>query len=102
MEESKILDTSLLINGERGLTTIFNIIEFPKALPNSKVLFPEKRDFILSLFLMTKLLKIGKPIQAIDVLVAAMALNRDIALATADKRISFLKSIAPGLKLEVK
>jgi hypothetical protein len=53
MEEDKILDTNLLIRGERGQTTILNIIEFPRGIgAATKILWPERTDYVLATELM--------------------------------------------------
>jgi len=50
-----------------GYTTIFNLIEFPKVLElDLTVLYPSKSDYNLALRISTELLKIGKPIPAIE------------------------------------
>ncbi len=65
--EKVLYDTSKLIDACKkneqihGYTTIFNLVELPKALEfDLKVLYPTKSDYNLSLKISTELLKIGK------------------------------------------
>ena len=102
MEEDKILDTNLLIRGERGLTTALNIVEYPQGLSlASKVLWPERADFVTAITAMRALKKIGMPIAAVDLLLCAIAFNRDLTLVTTDRRIAPVKAVLPELKLEI-
>jgi predicted nucleic acid-binding protein len=59
-----------------GLTTIFNIIEFPKALElkELEVIYPTIDDYDESLRISAALFKTGKPIPAIDIIVASMCI----------------------------
>ena len=104
--EKKLYDTSKLIecykNGIpiRGYTTILNLIEFPKALElDLVVIYPSKPDYELALKLSTELLRIGKPIPAIDAVIAAAALNRKLKLVTRDKHFMAIKEIREDFKL---
>lgn len=102
MEENKILDTSRLIEGREGLTTIFNVVEYPKALESEiKIFWPIREDFIKSVEIMSELLKIGKPIPAIDILIASMCLNRGLVLSTKDDHYKYIKQVYPKFKLEI-
>ncbi len=74
----KTFDTNRLIDAYRGgeslngYTTILNLIEFPKAIEfNLRVMFPSKSDYHLALKISTELLKAGKPIPAVDSVIAA-------------------------------
>ena len=106
--EEKLYDTSKLIEyyrnsvPVRGYTTILNLIEFPKALElDLVVIYPSKSDYELALRLSTELLRAGKPIPAIDVVIAAIALNRSLRLITKDKHFAFVKEIRNDLKLSI-
>ena len=96
-----MLDTSFLIEGRRGLTTIFNIIDYPPAAKGSKILFPRKEDYLKALEIMVKLREIGKPAPAIDVLIAAMCIRRDLRLLTKDRHFLFIKEVEPDFMVEV-
>ncbi len=107
MEES-LFDTSTLIDVYRekekidGCTTILNIIEFPKAMEfNLRILFPSKSDYHLALIISTELLKAGKPIPAVDSVIAAVALNNKLKLMTKDKHFLMIKEVKKEFKIEV-
>ncbi|ACX72973.1 hypothetical protein Metvu_1115 [Methanocaldococcus vulcanius M7] len=98
--EKTIYDTNKIIeaykNNEElnGYTTIFSIVEFPKALKlGLKIIYPSKEDYSLAIKLSNKLLKIGKPIPAVDILVSAIAINRKMKLITKDNHFSNVKEI---------
>ncbi len=77
-----------------GYTTIFNLVEFPKALElDLKVLYPTKSDYNLALKISTEILKIGKPIPAIDIIISAIALNNGLKVITKDKHFLFVKEV---------
>ncbi|HLB70232.1 MAG: hypothetical protein OIN88_01720 [Candidatus Methanoperedens sp.] len=107
MEES-LYDTNTLIDAFKeketieGCTTILNIIEFPKAIElNLRVLFPSKSDYHLALIISTELLKAGKPIPAVDSVIAAVALNNKLKLVTKDKHFLMVKEVKKEFKIEV-
>ncbi len=107
MEES-LYDTNTLIDAYReketidGYTTILNIIEFPKAMElNLRILFPSKSDYHLALIISTELLKAGKPIPAVDSIIAAVALNNKLKLVTKDKHFLMIKEVKKEFKIEV-
>ncbi len=82
-----------------GYTTIFNVVEFPKSLDfNLKVIYPSKSDYTLAIKLSKDLLRIWKPIPAIDVVVSAIALNRDMTLVTSDAHFVAIKEIRSYFK----
>ena len=99
----KLFDTNKLIEMQRnnnkkveGFTTIFNLIEFPNSLSyfeNLKVLYPLMRDFDKALELSRLLYKLGKPIPAIDMLVASICYNEKLQFHTFDKHYSYVKEV---------
>ena len=104
--EKKLYDTSKLIEcyknriPVRGYTTILNLIEFPKALElDLVVIYPSKLDYELALKLSTELLRIGKPVPAIDAVITAIALNRKLKLVTRDKHFMAIKEIRKDFEL---
>ena len=106
--EKNLYDTSKLIDAYkkneriRGYTTIFNLIEFPKALElDLVVLYPSKSDYNLALKISTELLKIGKPIPAVDVLISAIAINNNLRVVTRDKHFLFFKDVIDDFKVVV-
>lgn len=107
MEES-LYDTNWLIDAYRenekveGYTTILNLIEFPKAMElNLRVLFPAKSDYNLAMIISTELLKAGKPIPAVDSVIAAVALNNKLKLVTKDKHFLLVKEVRKEFRVEV-
>ena len=98
--EENLYDTSKLIDAYKkdeklhGYTTIFNLIEFPKALEfNLRVLYPLKSDYNLALKISTEVLKMGKPIPAVDVIISAIALNNRLKVITKDRHFLFVKDV---------
>ena len=106
--EENIYDTNKLIDAYKnkeklnGYTTIFNVIEFPKALLlDMIVLYPTDDDFKLSIKLSNELLKIGKPIPAIDILIASMCINRNMQLITKDSHFSNIERIFGDFNIKI-
>ncbi|MBI2137559.1 PIN domain-containing protein [Candidatus Woesearchaeota archaeon] len=97
-----MLDTNILIEKESGTTTIFNAIEYPPAADSCEILYPTNQDYALAYKLSIHLRDIGKPQQAVDVLIAAMCINREIELVTKDSDYENIKSVEPGFKLKLK
>ena len=100
--EEILYDTSALINllksgkqAARGFTTILNIVEFPKALDLKElgILYPTVEDYEEALKIAVSLLKIGKPVPAIDIVIAAMCLRRGLLLLTTDVHFTHVKLI---------
>jgi len=103
MEEDKVLDTNLLIDGQTGLTTILNVIEYPKALERDglSIIWPNRSDYLEAIELMTLLFQSGKTIPAIDVLLSAICLNRKKTLVTKDRHFEYVKAVKEDLLLEI-
>jgi len=102
METRKVLDTNLLIDGVMGLTTVLNIIEYPKALDvQNEIIWPTQNDYRVAIDIMINLRKSGKPIPAIDVLLAAICINRNFTLVTKDRHFGYIKSIREEFSLEI-
>jgi len=108
--EEVVYDTNQLINllknGEQniaGFTTILNIIEFPKALDlkGLAVIYPTLDDYKESLKLSAALLRKGCPLPAVDILIAAMCIRRDLTLRTMDKHFTNIKTVKNDFKLEL-
>lgn len=102
METPEVLDTNLLIEGKTGLTTAFNIAEYPKA-PEAEIeiLWPTKEDHLTAIDIMVALLKDGTPLPAIDVLIAAVCINRGFKLMTKDNHFKAIASVRSDFKLNV-
>ncbi len=98
--EKNLYDTNKLIElykkkeSVSGYTTILNVIEFPKALEfNLTIIYPSKSDYRLAIKISTELLKIGKPIPAVDILISAIAINNGLRVVTLDKRFLLVKEV---------
>jgi len=98
MEENKVLDKSVLITGSSGITTIFNIIEYPPAYEKCSVIWPRREDYARALA--SKLRKAGKAIGAIDIIIASICINRALVLVSKDEDFKVIREIDPLLKLE--
>ncbi len=103
--EEILYDTGSLIKAYKqrkllmGYTTILNVVEFPKLLElKLTVIYPSKSDYNLAIKLSKDLLKIGKPIPAIDIIVAAVALNRNMKLVTTDSHFAVIGEIRSDFK----
>jgi predicted nucleic acid-binding protein len=108
--EEVVYDTNLLISllksGKRtakGFTTIFNIIEFPKALDLEElgVIYPTFDDYDEGLKISASLLKEGEPLPAVDMLLASICIRRGLTLQTRDKHFTRVKSVRQEFKLEL-
>ena len=99
--KGEVLDASIIIEGYSGLTTIFGVIEHPPALGYCKVLWPEKEDFYLALDLISRLRLIGRPVGAVDVIVASMCINRDMKLVTKDNDFEQVKKVEKSFEVDI-
>ena len=108
--EEIVYDTSALISllrsGKRvakGFTTIFNVIEFPKALDFKElgVIYPTVEDYNEALKVSASLLKLGKPLPAVDVLIASVCIRRGLVLVTADEHFVQVKSVRKEFKIQM-
>lgn len=108
--EEVVYDTNELIDylkkgntDLRGFTTVFNVIEFPKALELEQlaVIYPNVEDYQESIEITIMLLQRGTPLPAIDILVAAICIRRELTLCTKDNHFSAIKAVRKNLKLEL-
>ena len=108
--EEVVYDTNQLIaflkSGKRnvkGFTTIFNIIEFPKALDLKElaVIYPTLDDYEESLKISAALLRKGKPLPAVDILIAAICIRRNLKLCTMDNHFTNIQSVRNTFKLDL-
>ena len=108
--EEVVYDTSALItllrSGKRvakGFTTIFNVIEFPKALDFKElgVIYPTVEDYDEALKVSASLLKRGMPLPAVDVLIASVCLRRGLVLVTSDEHFKHVKSVRKEFKVQM-
>ena len=61
----------------------------------------KKEDFYKSIEIMNKLLKEGRPVPVIDVLIASMCINRELKLMTRDKHFRWIKEIEPNFQVKI-
>jgi tRNA(fMet)-specific endonuclease VapC len=108
MEEA-VYDTNQLIDFLKkgkvdlaGFTTIFNLVEFPKALEFEQltVIYPDIDDYQESVEISTALLHRGKPLPAVDIMVAAICIRRNLTLYTKDGHFSAIKTVRKDFKLQ--
>jgi len=109
--ERKIYDTSVIIglwksNVRRlnAYTTIFSVIEFPKTLliEGLTVLYPTRDDFNEAILIAKDLLKAGKPVGAIDIVIASIALRKGLTIITSDRDFQKVKEVRPELEIELR
>ncbi len=102
-----ILDTSIVIDRVKSRKpinediTVVTLVEYPKIVYYKYfyggVVFPIRQDFILAYKLQLELFKLGKPQAFSDLLVAAIALNRDEELVTRDQDFKYISGAAKML-----
>jgi predicted nucleic acid-binding protein len=99
---SQVVDTSLLLERQVGDTTIFCVIEYPRSVKFvENIIHPNGKDFAKSIEIATKLLKIGKPVGAIDILNSAICINRNLNFITRDRDYENIKIVEPEFKLKL-
>ena len=108
--EEVVYDTNELIDFHgkgklnlNGFTTVFNLLEFPKAteLEQLTLIYPDLEDYEESIEISSALLQRGTPLPAIDILVAATCIRRNLTLYTKDSHFTAIKSVRKDLKLEI-
>ena len=96
METSEILDTSVAIERREGTITVLTLFEHPPCNKKSfDIIFPEIQDYAKALDIATLLREKGTPLGAIDIILAAMCLNRTMKLITKDKDFKVIQSRVP-------
>ncbi|WP_167892383.1 PIN domain-containing protein [Thermococcus sp. MAR1] len=87
--EKALYDTNVLIEAVKsrknlnGYTTILNIVEFPRALElGLTVITPSLEDYLLAIKISQAMVRNGTPVPAVDAIVAAVAMNRELTLVT--------------------
>jgi tRNA(fMet)-specific endonuclease VapC len=78
-------------------------VEFPKALEFNQLslIYPSIEDYQESLEISLALLQKGTPLPAMDILVAAMCIRRNLTLSTKDNHFTAIKSIKTDFKLTI-
>lgn len=109
--ETSLYDTNILVDRMRegatsiqGFTTILNLIEFPKAvtLTGLDIILPGKDDYDKGFELSLLLLEAGTPIPGIDIILAAVAINRDLVLQTRDHHFEYVRKINRAFRVRIK
>ena len=109
MEET-FYDTSVLMElfkrGKTelaGYTSIFNVLEFPKAIrfAGLRVIYPTRKDYEEALKISLKLLKLGKPVPTPDLLIASICFNRGLKLDTKDEHFLSIRRVEREFKVRV-
>jgi len=105
--EKALYDTNVLIEVVKsrkklkGYTTVLNIVEFPRALElGLTVITPSLEDYLLAIKVSQAMVRNGTPVPAVDTIVAAVAMNRELTLVTKDKHFEWIKKEFEGLKLQ--
>ncbi len=102
METKEIFDTSIAIERKAGIITVFTAIEHPPSMRRDfEVVFPENADYIKSIEISNKLREKGKPVGAVDIIIAAMCINRSMKLVAKDKDFNNIKKNFPGFELQL-
>ncbi|GAB6135225.1 PIN domain-containing protein [Thermococcus prieurii] len=104
--EKALYDTNVLIDALKsrrkleGHTTILNIVAFPRALElGLTVITPSLKDYLLSIKISQVMVRRGTPVPAVDAVVAAVAINRELTLVTRDGHFERIKEEFGELKL---
>jgi len=107
-----ILDTSIVIDRVRenkpineDITAVI-FVEYPRIIYYKYfyggIIFPIKNDFVLAHRIQLELLKMGKPQAFADLLVAAIAVNRDEELVTRDTDFTHISKAVEKLGYRMK
>lgn len=101
METEEILDTSVVLDAKEGIITVFTLIEHPPCGERFfDILFPETKDYVIAVEIARKLRKKGTQVGAIGMLIAAMAVNRSLAVRTLDEDFKHIQAVLPELILK--
>lgn len=102
MEAKEILDTSVAIEKKEGTITIFTVIEYPNSVKKSfDIIFPEMIDYVKAIEIAHKLQEKGKPVGAIDIIIAGMCLNRSAQLLTKDNDFGIISEIFTEFEVSI-
>ena len=87
-------------NATDDKTTVISVIEFPRILSKDiGVLYPKSTTYELAITLASKLVQEGTPVNATDILVAAIAIERQMPVKTDDKHFNVIQHVDPRLLL---
>jgi|SRR3989344_3299989 len=101
METKEILDTSVALDCSEGIITIFSLIEYPPCGERYfDIIFPNTKDYVEAVEIARKLRRKGTLVGAIDILIAAMAVNRSAPLRTKDSDFKQIQAVVQELQLK--
>jgi hypothetical protein len=81
-------------------TTVISVIEFPKILNKEiGILFPKSTTYELAISLAKKLLQVGTPVKATDLIIAAIGIEKQLPLKSDDKHFEMIKHADSRLAL---
>ncbi|AIU70292.1 hypothetical protein TEU_08095 [Thermococcus eurythermalis] len=93
-----LYDTTVLIEAVESrrkleeYTTVLNIVEFLRALElGLTVITPSLEDYPLAVRISQVMVKRGTPAPAVDAVVAAVAVNRELTLVTREEHFEWIK-----------
>ena len=102
METKEILDTSVAFGKVKGVITIFTAIEYTPTLKKSfEIIFPDGADYVKAIEIANKLREKGKPVGAIDILIAGMCINRESTLLTKDMDFKIIQEFFPMFRTKL-
>lgn len=101
MEKNQLLDTSAVIDGHRGIITVFTVIEHPPAARPDwvTVIYPNKKDYNRAIQNAEVLRSKGMRMAATDLMISAIAANRGLALVTKDSDFLAIQKVDGKLKI---
>jgi predicted nucleic acid-binding protein len=107
-----LLDTSVVIDRVKSREhikediTAVTFVEYPRIIYYKHfyggIVFPIRDDFILAHRIQLELLNMGSPQAFADLLVAAIAINRDEEVVTRDKDFKYIQEAAKRLGYSMK
>ncbi len=65
------------------------------------VLYPSKDDYKLAILISKELIKLGSPVPAVDIVIAAIAINNGMKLLTKDKHFIKIKNVIEEFTVEI-
>jgi len=105
---AKLYDTSALVELHAvrrvrrlsGYTTALNVVEYPPAaVLGLEIIYPSRADYELAFSLQVKLRRRGVPVPAVDLVVSAVAVNRELTLVAVDEHFRRIAEVEPRLKV---
>lgn len=94
---------SLLSKINYVTTSILNVIQYPPILDLKEkltIIYPTRSDYELAIKIMVKLRKIGEPVNAVNIILSSIAINRDMIIVTNDNDFESIKKVEERLKIE--